>query len=416
MTYNHEKYIEDALKGLLAQDYPNMELIILDDASSDNTVGIIESYMGKLEAKFDRVVKMYHDSNAGNISKNQNELVAYANGEYIVGLSGDDVYMCGAVKKMVDVLQQHSECSMAYMNMQIVDAEWHYDECKETKMWNNAQESGIQNHLFERLMRENCIAAPSVIIKRNVYEHYGLHDESILFEDYEYWLRISRTEKVYYCSSPVVYYRFSDDSISNYVSDISCKKLNLSMEADYLTKKKYISVMPYELQKICWESFFRKYRKLCDDISYEQGLRKINDLMLKEGIKLDSRDSADCLLKRKTEENQILYSWLKFKNKGGSFKQYFVNNHINTIGIYGFANLGRQLYDELLKENINVSYVIDKMGNMINTNVDIKTLNDELSEVDVVIVTVFGLSDSELDYIKRATKSNLLKLRDLFAL
>ena len=65
MVYNHEAFIEDCLKSLLQQDYPNMELIILDDASTDRSREIISRYCDKLREKFCHVIFLYHERNCG---------------------------------------------------------------------------------------------------------------------------------------------------------------------------------------------------------------------------------------------------------------------------------------------------------------------------------------------------------------
>lgn len=69
LVYNHEAYIEDCLNSILQQDYFNMELIILDDASTDRSREIIHAYYEKLKKKFQRVVLIYHKKNTGKVDR-----------------------------------------------------------------------------------------------------------------------------------------------------------------------------------------------------------------------------------------------------------------------------------------------------------------------------------------------------------
>ena len=69
LTYNHEKYIASALEGLIAQEYKRIELIVLDDASNDNTSLYIEMYMECMEKRFERVVYFKNKENRGNNRK-----------------------------------------------------------------------------------------------------------------------------------------------------------------------------------------------------------------------------------------------------------------------------------------------------------------------------------------------------------
>ena len=81
LTYNHEKYIKEELISLAEQTYPNKELIILDDASIDNTVAIIESMREELEKKFSRVVFIKNQKNCGNIPHNMNVILKNCRGK-----------------------------------------------------------------------------------------------------------------------------------------------------------------------------------------------------------------------------------------------------------------------------------------------------------------------------------------------
>ena len=69
LTYNHEKYIEDTIQGIIDQTYSPLELIVLDDASSDNTVNCIKEKLNTSKSRFQNVKLIVHDTNSGNIPK-----------------------------------------------------------------------------------------------------------------------------------------------------------------------------------------------------------------------------------------------------------------------------------------------------------------------------------------------------------
>ena len=73
MTYKQEKYIADTLKGVLAQTYSLLELILLNDASTDGTSEVIGKYLSRLSKKFERVVVIENKENSGNIGVFQNQ-------------------------------------------------------------------------------------------------------------------------------------------------------------------------------------------------------------------------------------------------------------------------------------------------------------------------------------------------------
>ena len=72
LTYNQEKYVEDTLLSVYNQTYKNIELLIFDDASTDNTVRILKAYINKLNKRFTAVRMVLNSSNSGNIAKNVN--------------------------------------------------------------------------------------------------------------------------------------------------------------------------------------------------------------------------------------------------------------------------------------------------------------------------------------------------------
>ena len=98
LTYQHENYIEDCIKGLLSQTYSNMELLIADDASTDATLDIIDRNLMELNKKFVRVEIIRHPENTGNIAHNINELLKMAKGEYFRLSAGDDALLPDCVE------------------------------------------------------------------------------------------------------------------------------------------------------------------------------------------------------------------------------------------------------------------------------------------------------------------------------
>ena len=415
MAYNHEAVIEDAIKSLLSQDYPNIEIIMLDDASSDCTTKIIDRYIDELKNKFVRVKTIYHEFNSGNIARNQNELLKEANGDYLVGLSADDVFMENSISQMVSMLEDNSECSIAYANMNVINDEWRYgDFVDENVVWISNQEDGILNHLFERLMYDNCIAAPTVIMRKSVIKSHGLHDENILHEDYEYWLRISRDEKVYYMNKPIMLYRVSQNSMTNYAKDNDNKKLLESLEVDYQVKKKYAQYLTDDQKEMCWQHYYAQYLSFCREKNCTDGIKRLEKIMSGLSIKIDERnDDYERVLARKEEEKKIMLAWDELKAAGKTIGRLLYEKGINRVAIYGYAALGNRLYKELSEEGIAICYVIDRRGRMINTNVDIMTLKDELFPVDCVINTVIGLNGADIDKIREKTMSNVSDLKSI---
>lgn len=117
LTYNHERYILDALNSLLDQEYEKIELIILDDASVDDTPLIIEQYMDKLEDRFVRVEFIKNEKNSGSISQNCNRMMKRMKGEYYFSFSGDDILLPQCIRLLYEKIEEHKECMIIHANV-----------------------------------------------------------------------------------------------------------------------------------------------------------------------------------------------------------------------------------------------------------------------------------------------------------
>ncbi len=106
-AYNHEQFIERAVRSALAQDYPNLELLVLDDGSKDNTYARLQQLRPACEKRFARVV-FATQPNAGP-AVTMNRLVAQCRGKYISACASDDEYLPACISTQVAVLEAHPE-------------------------------------------------------------------------------------------------------------------------------------------------------------------------------------------------------------------------------------------------------------------------------------------------------------------
>lgn len=92
----------------------------------------------------------------------------------------------------------------------------------------------------------------------------------------------------------------------------------------------------------------------------------------------------------------MLNQWMILKESGKSLEQYFIDKGYKTIAVYGMGEMGNRLIEELQKSSIEIKYGIDKDGGFTDSNIDIKFLEDDLDEADVIVVTpIFAYEDIE---------------------
>lgn len=102
-TYNQENYICDAIKSALSQSYENLEIIVCDDSSTDNTYNILKKYNDK------RLKILRNENNLGRVKNYRHILYNLANGEYVINLDGDDYFLDNQyIQKCVDLIKKHN--------------------------------------------------------------------------------------------------------------------------------------------------------------------------------------------------------------------------------------------------------------------------------------------------------------------
>ena len=170
-TYNGSQYLEQAIQSVLKQTYPNWELIIVDDGSTDDTPNIISRYT----ALDPRVCSIRHPVNL-RLPAALNTGFAQAKGEYLTWTSDDNYYRPNALATMVDFLEAHPEVDIVYTDCSVID------EGGNVIAYRKATP-------ITDLVWKNCVG-PSFLYRRRVQEKLGPYsDELFLAEDYDFWLR-----------------------------------------------------------------------------------------------------------------------------------------------------------------------------------------------------------------------------------
>ena len=417
LVYNHEKYLDDALQGILLQGGGDVQLVILDDASDDDSVNIIRSKTELLEEHFSEVEYIYHKKNTGNISQNCNQIIMKAKGDLIWIIAGDDIMLNGALKHMSEVLEREQECSVVYGNAVRIKDNYKYgDDYSSSRKMILDQKEGVQDNLFRRLMLRCEILAPAVMLRRKVFEQYGLHDEAIPFEDYEYWVRLSRTEKFYFEDYPVVLYRESENSVTASRNGDYHRKLMRRIMVDYAVREKYESALNEEERKIVWREHFQYGCLLCKEAGWPEGVDVLRKQQREKGIPdLDARQTDyQAICDRLNREGDLFLQWM-MQEPDAVYKKLHMEEKIETAAIYGFSRLGRALKFYLDKYGMEVRYIIDQKGQMLNIDKKVYMLNDELEEVDAIIITPIGLYDEIKTKLEKKLECKFFNIEKLIA-
>ena len=191
-TFNRENAIGRAIKSALCQTYPNLEIIVVDDASADNTKNKVKQLKDK------RIVYLSHKTNQG-ASAARNTGIKKARGEYIAFLDSDDQWLGQKLEKQIAVLEKNPDCSASYCRYYIIK-----DKKKKLSVWPEIKK--YQGELNRQLLIGNFITSSSALLKKEIFEKSGLFDEKLpAYQDWEFFLRVSKFANFAFLNEPLFY-------------------------------------------------------------------------------------------------------------------------------------------------------------------------------------------------------------------
>ena len=212
-AYNHEKYIIDCLKSVINQTYSNIEIIVINDGSTDSTERVIKEFINSTNNDINFISKR----NEG-ICKTLNKGLNIAKGKYISYLASDDMFAPQMIEKQVKFMENNKSIGLVCTDAYFIDI----DKITNKKYTSykpiikKCFKKGIQNKdIFEVLLTGNIILALTTLIKKECFEVLGPFDENLIFEDYDMWVRITKEYPIGFIDEPLGYYRIHDLNFSN---------------------------------------------------------------------------------------------------------------------------------------------------------------------------------------------------------
>ncbi len=230
ITRNHERFCIEALDSILNQTYKNLEWIILDAASTDNTPQIIDGWLvgNRVNAIFIK------EKELKPITVNLNKTLTYAKGDYIQVISLDDVLIKDKIEIQVNKFKIDEKLGVIFGDALKIDTNGKYLDS--IFGFNSRDKESLENDdIFKIIVNGNQICAATALVRKEVYRECGSYDENIHIEDWDFWLRVLKSSwKMKYFSHVLVKYRISENSLWH----IGNSKIILSI-IDILDKHNY---------------------------------------------------------------------------------------------------------------------------------------------------------------------------------
>lgn len=217
ITYNSSKFIFETLESIKAQTYQNIELIISDDCSIDDTVAICKNWVAENHDRFVRVEIVESPVNTG-VSANMNRAEDACRGEWVKPIAGDDLLLSECVESYMRYVTDHPKAKVLFGCIRAFGASDDVNErFNKTVFDYDYLNRPRQEQLSRLLFRGNYIPAASFFFNLPYLRDLGIrNDERIpLLEDYPKWINMLQRGVVFnFIDKDVVMYRISDDSLS----------------------------------------------------------------------------------------------------------------------------------------------------------------------------------------------------------
>ena len=253
-TYNQSQYLEEAVESVLNQTYKNIEIIIVDDGSTDNTPEVIKSFDNKI---------IYIQQKNKGASGARNTGIKKANGQYIAFLDSDDLWLKNKLEKQIKFIQNNPEIGLLGTGCyQMIDI---------NKMIYKKIFPAKNEILQKDLIKYNPFIQSSVMIKKDVFNSIGLYDEKFKeSEDYDLWLRIAQKYKVANLEQALVTKKYYAEGLSKHKDN---KQLYFALKAKnnaikrgqysklyyfYILKSWIFMKMPFFMRKIVRKHLLKK--------------------------------------------------------------------------------------------------------------------------------------------------------------
>lgn len=224
ITYNSARYVLETLESAKEQTYQNIELIVSDDGSKDNTVEICKEWIAKNKERFVRTELIAHPVNTG-IPANCNRGVKAAQGEWVKLIAGDDALMPDCITNNINFINTSNDIGILFS----YSYRYKNNFCQEnfiTKFPASMPKDFFNETIsaqeqFKLLLIGNRINAPTSFIRKRIIQLVGGFDEKYkLIEDYPMWLRFTKSgHKLYFFEVVSVKHRFHVGATDSYLNN-----------------------------------------------------------------------------------------------------------------------------------------------------------------------------------------------------
>jgi glycosyltransferase involved in cell wall biosynthesis len=241
LCYNQQDYVLESLFSVINQNYPSIELIIVDDYSTDHSKSVIKKWL----VSYPEILFIANQTNLGN-TKSFNKALKKATGEYVIDLAADDVLLPHCVTSQINAFKNTSckNLAVVYGNVELITEngtfESYYFPVNSFKKVLKKRPTG--DIYVAVLSGGDSICSVSAMVRKTVFDHLQGYDEKLAYEDLDFWIRASRMYPFDFIDEILIQKRIVTNSLGTDFfkkNDSKAKKINHST---YVILKKAIGL------------------------------------------------------------------------------------------------------------------------------------------------------------------------------
>lgn len=220
LCFNHEAFVEEAILSVINQSYDQIEIIVIDDASSDGSVEKID----RLKQEHQNLRILVHTTNVGNC-RSFNEGLSQAKGKYIIDFATDDVMLPERIERQVAFFEKCEDpIGVIYSNSDYIN-----ESGNRINTHFSTKNKKPEGDVFIDLLERYHIEPSSMMVKKDVHLALGGYDANLSFEDFDFWIRSARLYQYAYQDEVLTKRRRHEGSLSTKFSNSGNNPLTISI-------------------------------------------------------------------------------------------------------------------------------------------------------------------------------------------
>lgn len=387
-VYQCKRYLEQCVRSVQEQTYDNIEIILVDDGSSDGS-GLI---CDKLANRYDNIV-VYHQYNSG-VSVARNKALELSHGQYIIFVDSDDYLDTDIISKSIENYKKNNiDLCVFGFQMFSENTFLKYRECIPYDVKTVLTCDELKKDLMKLFSTSVLHAIGTKVYKRNIIEKVNLRFK----QEWEY------LEDIYFCLS--------------YINACNNNLLFMSRVGYYYRLGNYDSLSHKTIvnsTEPIFETFHLLKNMIGDNYWSCETHKTFYELYDNCISRLRTRGTdAEKQADKFRSMFIVMNMWMNNYLCGRTTELFLKDRHYCKIAIYGMNYMGKTLLDELRNSSIKVEYAIDRNADNIHLPLKIYNPSEKLPNVDVIVVTAISVFDEIKEQLHQKGEDNVISLEEI---